>query len=98
VQAHSDCPDNGGDGNRDGVARVGVQVGLVAVGLCLGGECLGELLTGARYGAGRCTDIETAGPADIAAAIASEIGRDVAHLPVATDGAARAAAMIADLP
>jgi predicted glycosyltransferase len=50
-----------------------------------------------RYRAGRCMDIETTGPADIAAAIAAEIGRDVNYLPVATDGAARAAALIADL-
>jgi UDP:flavonoid glycosyltransferase YjiC (YdhE family) len=50
-----------------------------------------------RYRAGRCIDFETASPADIAAAIASEIGRKVDYLPVATDGAARAAALIADL-
>jgi hypothetical protein len=50
-----------------------------------------------RYGAGRCMDIGTAGPADIAAAIASEIGREVTYLPVDTDGAARAAALIAEL-
>jgi pimeloyl-ACP methyl ester carboxylesterase/predicted glycosyltransferase len=50
-----------------------------------------------RYGAGRCMDFETTSPADIAAAIASEIGRKVNYLPVATDGAARAAALIADL-
>ncbi len=50
-----------------------------------------------RYGAGRCMDIETSGPAEIAAAIASEIGQDVTYLPVASDGAARAAALIADL-
>jgi pimeloyl-ACP methyl ester carboxylesterase/predicted glycosyltransferase len=50
-----------------------------------------------RYGAGRCMDFETTSPADIAAAIASEIGRKVDYLPVATDGAARAAALIADL-
>jgi UDP-N-acetylglucosamine:LPS N-acetylglucosamine transferase len=49
-----------------------------------------------RYGGSRM-DIETAGPADIAAAIAREIGREVNYLPVATDGAARAAALIADL-
>ncbi len=49
-----------------------------------------------RYRAGRCMDFETT-PADIAAAIASEIGRKVNYLPVATDGAARAAALIADL-
>jgi predicted glycosyltransferase len=51
----------------------------------------------ARYRAGRCMDFDTAGPADIAAAIASEIGRSVDYLPVATDGAARAAALIAGL-
>jgi pimeloyl-ACP methyl ester carboxylesterase/predicted glycosyltransferase len=50
-----------------------------------------------RYGAGRCMDFETDGPAEIAAAIASEIGRDVDYLPVATDGAARAARLIAEL-
>jgi pimeloyl-ACP methyl ester carboxylesterase/predicted glycosyltransferase len=50
-----------------------------------------------RYRAGRCMDFETTSPADIAAAIASEIGRKVDYLPVATDGAARAAALIADL-
>jgi hypothetical protein len=35
--------------------------------------------------------------ADIAAAVASEIGRDVDYRPVATDGAARAATMLASL-
>src|SRR6202167_2429683 len=50
-----------------------------------------------RYGARRCIDFEPTSPADIAAAIASEIGREVDYLPVATDGAARAAALIADL-
>jgi hypothetical protein len=50
-----------------------------------------------RYGAGRCMDFKTDGPAEIAAAIASEIGRDVDYRPVATDGAARAAKLIADL-
>jgi pimeloyl-ACP methyl ester carboxylesterase/predicted glycosyltransferase len=50
-----------------------------------------------RYRAGRCMDFETTSPADIAAAIASDIGRKVDYLPVATDGAARAAALIADL-
>jgi hypothetical protein len=42
-------------------------------------------------------DYDSAGPADIAAAIATEIGRDVSYRPVATDGAARAAALLADL-
>lgn len=50
-----------------------------------------------RYRAGLCMDFETASPADIAAAIASQIGRTVDYRPVAADGAARAAALIADL-
>ncbi len=50
-----------------------------------------------RYRAGRCMDYATAGPADIADAIASEIGREVDYRPVATDGAARAAALLAEL-
>ncbi len=50
-----------------------------------------------RYHAGRCMDYQTTSPADIAAAIASDIGRTVDYLPVATDGAARAAALIGDL-
>ncbi len=50
-----------------------------------------------RYGAGRCMDFETDGPGAIAAAIAEEIGRETAYRPVATDGAARAAALIAEL-
>ena len=50
-----------------------------------------------RYRAGRCLDYDSTTPADIAAAIASEIGRDVDYRLVATDGAARAAAMLASL-
>jgi predicted glycosyltransferase len=50
-----------------------------------------------RYGAGRRMDFETDGPAEIAAAIAEEIGRELDYLPVETDGAARAAKLIADL-
>jgi len=50
-----------------------------------------------RYRAGRCMDYDSAGPAGIAAAIASEIGREVDYRPVPTDGAARAAALLADL-
>jgi pimeloyl-ACP methyl ester carboxylesterase/predicted glycosyltransferase len=50
-----------------------------------------------RYRAGRCMDYATASPADIAGAIASEIGREVDYRPVATDGAARAAALLAEL-
>ena len=50
-----------------------------------------------RYGAGRCMDFETATPETIALAIADEIGREVDYRPVETDGAARAAALIAEL-
>ena len=50
-----------------------------------------------RYGAGRFMDFETDGPEQIADAIAAEIGRDVDYLEVETGGAARAAALIADL-
>ena len=50
-----------------------------------------------RYGAGRPMDFETATPAVIAQAIAEEIGSEVDYLPVETDGAARAAARIAEL-
>ncbi|MGI8606567.1 MAG: alpha/beta fold hydrolase [Gaiellaceae bacterium] len=50
-----------------------------------------------RYGAGRCLDFETATPETIARAIAYEIGREVDYRPVETDGAARAAALIAEL-
>ena len=50
-----------------------------------------------RYRVGRCMDYHNTTPADIANAIASEIGRDVDYRPVATDGARRAAAMLASL-
>jgi predicted glycosyltransferase len=50
-----------------------------------------------RYRAGRCMDFETETPETIARAIAEEIGREVDYLPVETDGAARAAARIAEL-
>jgi pimeloyl-ACP methyl ester carboxylesterase/predicted glycosyltransferase len=50
-----------------------------------------------RYGAGRRMDFESDGPAAIAAAIAEEIGREVDYRPVETDGATRAAKLIADL-
>jgi hypothetical protein len=42
-------------------------------------------------------DFETDGPSEIAAALAAEIGREVDYLPVETDGAARAASLIAEL-
>jgi predicted glycosyltransferase len=50
-----------------------------------------------RYGAGRCMEFETATPEAIGAAIAEEIGKEVAYRDVETDGAARAAALIAEL-
>ncbi len=50
-----------------------------------------------RYGAGRRMDFETDGPAEIAVAIAEEIGREVDYRQVESDGAARAAALIAEL-
>jgi hypothetical protein len=42
-------------------------------------------------------DFETAGPTEIAAAIAEEIGGEVAYRSVERDGAARAAELIAEL-
>ena len=50
-----------------------------------------------RYGAGRCLDFEQETPETIAAAIAETIGREVDYRPVESDGAARAAALIAPL-
>jgi pimeloyl-ACP methyl ester carboxylesterase/predicted glycosyltransferase len=50
-----------------------------------------------RYGAGRRMDFETATPEVIALAIAEEIGREPDYRPVETDGAAVAAARIAEL-
>ena len=50
-----------------------------------------------RYGAGRLMDYDTATPDVIAAAIAAEIDREVDYRPVASDGARRAAELIAPL-
>jgi len=50
-----------------------------------------------RYGAGRVMDFQRDGPAEIARALAEEIGRSVDYRPVDTGGAARAAAAIAEL-
>jgi pimeloyl-ACP methyl ester carboxylesterase len=50
-----------------------------------------------RYGAGRYMEFDEDGPPEIAAAIAEEIGREVGYRAVETDGAARAAASIAEL-
>jgi predicted glycosyltransferase len=50
-----------------------------------------------RYGAGRCMDYDASPPEVIAEAIAAELGREVDYRPVESDGAARAAALIAPL-
>ncbi|SHN43398.1 alpha/beta hydrolase [Cryptosporangium aurantiacum] len=50
-----------------------------------------------RYGAGRRLHYEDLTPETLAAVIAQEIGRDVRYRPVATDGAQRAATLLADL-
>jgi pimeloyl-ACP methyl ester carboxylesterase/predicted glycosyltransferase len=50
-----------------------------------------------RYRAGRCMDIDTSPPDVIADAIADQIGRKPHYRPVETDGARRAAALIAEL-
>jgi len=51
----------------------------------------------ARYGAGRYMDYDASPPEVIAEAIAAEIDRPIDYRPVETDGAARAAALIAPL-
>jgi pimeloyl-ACP methyl ester carboxylesterase/predicted glycosyltransferase len=51
----------------------------------------------ARYGAGRCLDYADTEPDALAAAMAEEIARPVSYRPVETDGAARAAACLAEL-
>jgi pimeloyl-ACP methyl ester carboxylesterase len=50
-----------------------------------------------RYGAGRFMEFDDALADVLGAAIAEEIGRPVTSLPIEADGAARAAAMIAEL-
>ncbi|HEX6673975.1 MAG TPA: alpha/beta fold hydrolase [Actinomycetes bacterium] len=50
-----------------------------------------------RYHAGRRMDFASATPEVIAETIAAEVGRQVDYRPVETDGAARAAALIAEL-
>jgi predicted glycosyltransferase len=50
-----------------------------------------------RYGGGRYMDYDASPPEVIATAIAAEIDRPVDYRPVETDGAARAAALIAEL-
>ena len=51
-----------------------------------------------RYGAGHCLDYEEAADPDaLAEAIVHEVGRKVSYKPVESDGAARAARMLAEL-
>jgi hypothetical protein len=51
----------------------------------------------AQYRSGRCMDFDESTPEVIAEAIATEIDRSVEYRPVESDGAARAAARIAEL-
>ncbi len=51
----------------------------------------------ANYGAGRCLSYEDLDPGVLAAAIVDELASTVDYRPVATDGAARAASLLADL-
>jgi pimeloyl-ACP methyl ester carboxylesterase/predicted glycosyltransferase len=50
-----------------------------------------------QYRAGRCLDWADTGPDALAAAIVAEIGRPVDYRPVETDGAERAAKLLAEL-
>jgi UDP-N-acetylglucosamine:LPS N-acetylglucosamine transferase len=50
-----------------------------------------------RYGAGRRVDYADTDPEQLAEALAAEIDRPVAYRPVETDGADRAAALLAEL-
>jgi hypothetical protein len=50
-----------------------------------------------RYGAGRCLDFADTDPDEIADAIVAETGREVSYRPVETDGALRAAELVAEL-
>ena len=50
-----------------------------------------------RYRAGRCLEYQDTRPESLAQAMAAEISRPVSYLPVETDGAARAAACLAEL-
>ena len=50
-----------------------------------------------RYRAGQCLDYRTVDPGDVAAAMVGQLGRAVDYRPVRTDGAACAAAMLAEV-
>jgi predicted glycosyltransferase len=51
----------------------------------------------AQYGAGRRLDYAETDPEQLAGAIAAEIDRPVDYRPVESDGAARAASLLAEL-
>lgn len=50
-----------------------------------------------RYGAGRCLEFSSANSEEIAAAIVDEMSRVRTYRPVASDGAAKAASLIAEM-
>jgi pimeloyl-ACP methyl ester carboxylesterase/predicted glycosyltransferase len=50
-----------------------------------------------RYGSGRRLDYADITPGRLAEVVAAEIGKNVSYLPVTTDGAARAATLLAEL-
>jgi len=50
-----------------------------------------------QYGAGRCLEYDALTPETMAATIVEELGRETAYRPVESDGADRAAGMIAEL-
>ena len=50
-----------------------------------------------RHGAGRAMDYATADPDTIADALVEELARDLAYVPVPSDGAAKAAQLLAEL-
>ena len=50
-----------------------------------------------RHGAGRCMDYRGADPSRIAGALVEELGRPLSYVPVPTDGASRAAQLVAEL-
>ncbi len=50
-----------------------------------------------RHGAGRCMAFADADPSRIADALVEELGRTISYVPVPTDGATRAAQLVAEL-
>ena len=56
-----------------------------------------ESVPAAQYAAGRCLPYDELTPDTLARAIAEEVAAKPAYRPVETDGADRAAALIADL-